>query len=71
MSYRRGLQDGLAVSQGKPLEPFKGPIKAIQEHKEQKIIKEKQEVIKEIQDKQRKGILNILAYDGRPQEGDK
>jgi hypothetical protein len=64
MSYRRGLQDGIAISQGKPLEPFKGPIKVIQEHKEQKIIKEKQ-------DKQRQGILNILAYDGRPQEGEK
>jgi len=61
MAYRRGLQDGLAVGQGKTPVPIKGPIKAMQEHREAKQTKQEQ-------DKFRDGLANLLAYDGTPQE---
>jgi len=60
-TYRKGLQDGLAVGQGKTPAPIKGPIKTMQEHREQKQTKQEQ-------DKFRDGLANLLAYDGSPQK---
>jgi len=61
MAYRRGLQDGLAVGQGKTPEPLKGPLQVAKEYKEQRQVKQDQ-------DKFRDGLANLLAYDGSPQE---
>lgn len=60
-SYRRGLRDGLAIHQGKPIEPIKSPIQSISEHRENK--KEKKEA-----DKISEGLANLLSYDGTAQK---
>jgi hypothetical protein len=64
MAYRKGIQDGLDVGKGKSLEPIKGPIAAIQEHKEIKTTKAQEDKIAE-------GIANIFSYDGKPRGGEK
>ncbi len=53
-AYRRGLQDGLALSKGRPIEPLKLPT--IQNPE------------KPIPDAVSEGIANIFAYDGTPQD---
>lgn len=64
-AYRKGLKDGLAVGQGKAMEPIKTPVKIIQEHREAKQAKEEQDLFRD-------GLANILAYEGIAQKvGDK
>jgi hypothetical protein len=60
-AYRRGLKDGLALKDNKPIEPIKTPVQVIQEHKE--VQETKQE-----NDKVAQGLLNLLNFDGTPQK---
>jgi hypothetical protein len=60
-SYRRGLKDGLAIQQGKPIEPIKTPIQAVNEYKEVKEQKKEQSIFNE-------GLNNLMTYDGESQE---
>lgn len=60
LAYRRGLQDGLNVQQGKPVEPLKTPVQVVKEYRQAKEEQKKTDVILE-------GLANILAYDGEPQ----
>lgn len=62
--YRRGLKDGLALNDNRPIEPIKTPLAAIHEAKEAKEIKIEN-------DKIQQGIQNILNFDGTPQKEDK
>lgn len=55
--FREGLRLGIDVSKGKPIEPLKSPIKAIQEHVESKEAKKAE---KELQDE----IDAIMGYTG-------
>ena len=62
--FREGLRLGMNVSKGKPIEPLKGPIKAIQEHIENKEAKKAE---KELQDE----IDAIMGYTGDlPEDGE-
>jgi hypothetical protein len=62
--FREGLRLGMNVSKGKPIEPLKSPIKAIQEHIENKEIKNAE---KELQDE----IDAIMGYTGDlPEDGE-
>jgi hypothetical protein len=63
--YRRGLKDGLALNQGKSIEPIQNPIQAIQRHVEER--KESAEAKKE-NDLISEGLANIMNYDGTPQK---
>ena len=60
--FREGLRLGMNVSKGKPIEPVKSPIKAIQEHIENKETKKAE---KELQDE----IDAIMGYTGDLPEG--
>jgi len=60
-AYRRGIQDGINLSRGKPVEPFKGPVKAVQEYREAKETEKKNDELLE-------GLKNIFAYEGTPQK---
>lgn len=60
-AYRRGLKDGLAINQGKSIEPIQNPVQAVTKHYEQK--KGKGE-----EDKMMQGLTNIMSYDGNPQK---
>lgn len=73
LAYRRGLQDGLAVREGKEIAPLPTPAEVIEqipspgeiiEHR-----REKREA-KQQEDRISQGLANILAYDGRPQKTD-
>jgi hypothetical protein len=69
--YRRGLKDGIALNQGKPIEPIKTPVQAYEARVERK--QEKKEA-KEADDAMSEGLANLMAYDGTPQkakEGEK
>ena len=62
--FREGLRLGMNVSKGKPIEPLKSPIKAIQEHIENKEVKKAE---KELQDE----IDAIMGYTGDlPEDGE-
>jgi hypothetical protein len=61
--FREGLRLGMNVSKGKPIEPLKSPIKAIQEHIENKEVKKAE---KELQDE----IDAIMGYTGDLPEGE-
>lgn len=62
--FREGLRLGMNVSKGKPIEPLKSPIKAIQEHIE---TKEAKKAEKELQDE----IDAIMGYTGDlPEDGE-
>lgn len=63
-AYRRGLKDGLALNQGKPIEPIQNPISAIVKHVE--AAAEKKE-IKTANDLMSQGLANMIAYDGTDQ----
>lgn len=60
-AYRRGIKDGMALGDSKPLEPIKNPVKVIQEHKEAKETKKEA-------DQFMQGLNNMLNYDGTPQK---
>lgn len=59
LAYRRGISDGIRLSEGKPVEPVHSPAAAVREYKEKKEVKAGQGLIDE-------GIQNIFRYD--PQE---
>lgn len=61
--FREGLRLGMNVSKGKPIEPVKSPIKAIQEHIENKEVKKAE---KELQDE----IDAIMGYTGDIEGGE-
>lgn len=61
--FREGLRLGIDVSKGKPIEPLKSPIKAIQEHIENKETKKAE---KELQDE----IDSIMSYTGDIEDGE-
>jgi len=62
-AYRKGLKDGLAIKQDKPIEPIKTPVQVVQQVQQER--KEQQEA-----DKFMRGLQNLLSYDGTPQKGD-
>lgn len=59
--YRRGIKDGLSLSQGKQPEPLKTPVQAFKQARQAKVIKQEQ-------DKLMQGLQNILSYDGTEQK---
>ncbi len=61
-AYRKGLKDGLNVTQGRAIEPIKTPLKLIEQHKEAKVTKAENDRIAQ-------GLANLFAYDGTPQKG--
>lgn len=63
-AYRRGLKDGLALNQGKPIEPIQNPVKSFVEFREKAT--EKKEV-KQANTAQLEGFANLMAYDGTDQ----
>lgn len=52
-AYRKGLQDGIAVSKGREIKPLRNDITKPQAHKP---------------DLATQGLMNILAYDGTEQK---
>lgn len=60
-AYRRGLKDGLAINQGKTIEPIKTPIATVKTHMASKVNKQEDALINE-------GWNNIFTYDGKPQK---
>jgi hypothetical protein len=63
-SYRRGISDGVRLSEGKAIEPIRSPVAVVQEYKEQK-------EVKAAQDEYNIGLSNILAYDPQKKVVDK
>ena len=61
-AFREGLRLGMDVSKGKPIEPLKTPIRAIQENKTSK---ETEKANKEFQDE----LNAIMSYTGDEPEG--
>lgn len=64
-AYRRGLQDGLKLNQGKPIEPIQNPVKSFVEYREK--VADKKET-KEANSTLISGFNNIMSYDGTPQK---
>ena len=60
-SYRRGLKDGLALKDNKPIEPIKTPISVIKEVAEAKEIKEAEQTEAQF-------MTNLFGYDGTKQK---
>lgn len=60
-SYRRGLKDGKALSDGKPIEPIKTPVQAFNEVKQAKEISKEEEI-------QAQFINNLFGYTGEVQK---
>jgi hypothetical protein len=62
-TYRLGLKDGLSIQNGaKTVEPIKTPIEYIEHRKE---VKEVKAQVAELAT----GVANLMAYDGKPQQG--
>jgi len=61
--YRRGIKDGLALRDNKPIEPIKTPVQVVRERIQA------QETKKET-DKMMMGLQNLLSYTGDPQKPD-
>lgn len=59
--YRKGLQDGLNISQGKPIQQITNPITAVNNLINER--KTKQDVNEFIE-----GFNNMMMYNGKPQE---
>lgn len=64
-AYRRGLKDGLALNQGKPIEPIQNPVTSFVEYREKQT--EKKEV-KQTNRAMEEGIANVMSYTGDSQE---
>jgi len=60
-AYRRGLNDGLALKDNKPIEPIKSPVAVIQERTQVKEATEAEQI-------QNQFLSNLLAYDGNPKK---
>lgn len=59
--YRRGLKDGKALSEGKPIEAIKTPVQAYNEVKQAKEISKEEEA-------QAQFINNLFGYTGEVQK---
>jgi hypothetical protein len=60
-AYRRGLKDGLALKDNKPIEPIKTPVQVIHERTEAKEISEAEKA-------QAQYVTNLFEYDGNKQD---
>ena len=60
-AYRRGLKDGLALKDNKPIEPIKTPVAVIKEVTEAKEIKEAEQTEAQF-------MTNLFGYDGTKQK---
>ena len=60
-AYRRGIKDGLALRDNKPIEPIKTPVAVIREHTETKEASEVEKV-------QAQFMTNLFGYDGSKQD---
>lgn len=60
-AYRRGLKDGLALKDNKPIEPIKSPVAVIQEHAQAKEVNKAEEIESQF-------MTNLFGYDGTKQE---
>lgn len=60
-SYRRGIKDGLALKDNKPIEPIKTPVSVINE-----IVQAKE--VNKAEDIQAKFRANLFGYDGSKQD---
>lgn len=60
-SYRRGIKDGLALKDNKPIEPIKTPVSVINEHVQAKEINEAEKI-------QAQCMSNLFSYTGEPQK---
>lgn len=60
-AYRRGLKDGLAISNNRTIEPIKTPMQVIREEVQR--TEDKKDTDQFIQ-----GLNNLLSYDGVPQK---
>lgn len=60
--YRRGLKDGKALSEGKPIEPIKTPVQAFNEVKQAKEVSREEET-------QAQFMNNLFEYTGEVQKG--
>lgn len=60
-SYRRGLKDGLAVKDNKPIEPIKTPVAVLNERTEAKEVSESEKI-------QSQFMTNLFGYDGSKQD---
>lgn len=71
-AYRRGLNDGLALNQGKSIEPIKSPVAVVQKHMDERT---QTKEAKAANDAIAQGLANLMAYDGsaqeQPKEGEK
>ena len=59
--YRRGLKDGLALRDNKPIEPIKTPVRAFNEVREAKEAKAEEDI-------QAQFMSNLFGYLGEPQK---
>jgi hypothetical protein len=59
--YRRGLKDGLALKDNKPIEPIKTPVEVISEVKTAKVTKEQEARTAQY-------LENLLSYTGETQK---
>lgn len=60
-AYRRGLKDGLALKDNKPIEQIKTPVQAFNKHTEAKELSEAEKIQEQL-------ISNLFSYDGNPQK---
>lgn len=60
-AYRRGIQDGLALKDNKPIEPIKTPVQAFNEVKQAKEISKEEEI-------QVQFMNNLFGYTGEVQK---
>jgi hypothetical protein len=60
-AYRRGLKDGLALKDNKPIEPIKTPVQVIHERTEAKQVSEEEKT-------QSQFMTNLFGYDGNTQK---
>ena len=70
--YRRGLNDGLTLSQGKAIDPIQSPVKTVLKNIN---INTQAKDAKKSEDLLSIGLSNLMSYDGSPQpqpkEGEK
>ncbi|OUS72987.1 hypothetical protein B1748_23550 [Paenibacillus sp. MY03] len=64
-AYRRGLKDGLALNQGKTIEPIANPVQAVQSHIQRS---HESKETKAANAHMMEGLANLMAYDGTPQK---
>ena len=60
-AYRRGIKDGLALKDNKPIEPIKTPVSAFKEVREAKEVSEAEKTQAQL-------INNLFSYTGEKQD---